>query len=62
MKVGIETMTVIREWRGVLVNAVKNGYPVTDEFIATYRPVCHEPSVGRRGGVDLSFLPVSQAG
>ena len=30
-------MTVIREWRGALVNAVKNGYPVTDELMANYR-------------------------
>jgi hypothetical protein len=30
-------MTVVREWRGALVNAVKNGYPVTDGFVANYR-------------------------
>jgi hypothetical protein len=30
-------MTVIREWRGALVNAVQNGYPVSDEFVAGYR-------------------------
>jgi hypothetical protein len=28
LKACIEEMTVIREWRGALVNAVKNGYPV----------------------------------
>jgi hypothetical protein len=37
LKAGIEEMTVIREWRGALVNAVQNGYPVTDEFVAGYR-------------------------
>ena len=37
MKAGIEAMSVIREWRGAIVNAVKNGYPVTDEFMANYR-------------------------
>ncbi len=37
LKTGIEEMTVIREWRGALVNAVQNGYPVTDEFVAGYR-------------------------
>jgi hypothetical protein len=37
MKAGIEAMTVVREWRGAIVNAVKNGYPVTDEFVANYR-------------------------
>jgi hypothetical protein len=37
LKAGIEEMTVIREWRGALVNAVQNGYPVSDEFVAGYR-------------------------
>ncbi len=37
MRAGIEEMSVIREWRGALVNAVQNGYPVTDAFVATYR-------------------------
>jgi hypothetical protein len=37
MNAGIEAMSVIREWRSALVNAVKNGYPVTDGFVAGYR-------------------------
>jgi hypothetical protein len=37
MKAGIEEMSVIREWRSALVNAVQNGYPVTDAFVAGYR-------------------------
>ena len=37
MKAGIEEMSFIREWRGALVNAVQNGYPVTDEFVDGYR-------------------------
>lgn len=37
LKAGIEEMSEIREWRGALVNAVQNGYPVTDEFVAGYR-------------------------
>jgi cysteinyl-tRNA synthetase len=37
MKAGIEAMSVVREWRGMIVNAVKNGYPVTDELMANYR-------------------------
>jgi len=37
LKAGIEEMTVIREWRGALINAVQNGYPVTDAFVANYR-------------------------
>jgi len=30
-------MSVSREWRGALVNAVNNGYPVADAFVAGYR-------------------------
>jgi hypothetical protein len=37
MKAGIEEMSVIREWRSALVNAVQNGYPLTDEFVAGYQ-------------------------
>ena len=37
MKAGIEEMSVIREWRSALVNAVQNGYPVTDVFVASYQ-------------------------
>jgi hypothetical protein len=37
LKAGIEAMSVIREWRSALVNAVQNGYPVTDDLVAGYR-------------------------
>ena len=37
LKAGIEEMSVIREWRSALVNAVQNGYPVTDAFVSGYR-------------------------
>lgn len=37
LKAGIEEMSVIREWRSALVNAVQNGYAVTDDFVAGYR-------------------------
>ena len=37
MKAGIEEMSVIREWRSALVNAVQNGYAVTDTFVAGYQ-------------------------
>ncbi len=37
MRAGIEEMSVIREWRSGLLNAVQNGYPVTDAFVAGYR-------------------------
>jgi hypothetical protein len=37
LKAGIEEMSVIREWRSALVNAVQNGYALTDEFVAGYQ-------------------------
>jgi hypothetical protein len=37
LRAGIEVMSVVREWRSALVNAVQNGYPITDDFMATYR-------------------------
>ena len=37
MKAGIEEMSVIREWRAALVNAVQNGYPVTNELVSGYQ-------------------------
>jgi hypothetical protein len=37
LKAAIETMAVIREWRNALVNAVRNGIPVTDDSDVSYR-------------------------
>jgi hypothetical protein len=37
IKAGIEEMSIIREWRSALVNAVQNGYPVTDALVAGYQ-------------------------
>jgi hypothetical protein len=37
LRAGIEEMSVIREWRSALVNAIRNGYPISDEFISRYR-------------------------
>jgi len=37
LRAGIEYMSVIREWRSALIDAVQNGYPVTDAFAAAYR-------------------------
>jgi hypothetical protein len=37
MKAGIEEMTVIREWRSTLMNAVQNGFPLTDEIVNRFR-------------------------
>ena len=37
LKAGIEEMSIIREWRSALMNAVQNGYPVTDAFVSGYQ-------------------------
>jgi hypothetical protein len=37
MKAGIEQMTVIREWRTALANAVQNGFPITEDWLSAYR-------------------------
>ncbi|MFZ0794557.1 MAG: hypothetical protein WAM65_12355 [Candidatus Korobacteraceae bacterium] len=37
LRAGIEYMSEIREWRSALMDAVQNGYPVTDAFMASYR-------------------------
>ena len=33
----IETLSDIREWRSALLNAVENGYPITDAWMGGYR-------------------------
>jgi hypothetical protein len=37
LNAGIETMSDIREWRSALLNAVENGFPVTEAWMANYR-------------------------
>jgi hypothetical protein len=37
LKAGIEEMSVIREWRSALLNALQNGCAVTDDFVGGYR-------------------------
>jgi len=34
---GIEEMSIIREWRSTLTNAVQRGYPVTNDWISSFR-------------------------
>jgi hypothetical protein len=36
LNAGIETMSDIREWRSALLNAVQNGFPVTESWMANY--------------------------
>jgi len=37
LKAGIEEMSVIREWRSALVNAVQTNSPVNDDWLSGYR-------------------------
>jgi hypothetical protein len=37
IRAGIEEMSVIREWRSTLTNAVQRGYPVTEDWIVGFR-------------------------
>ena len=37
LRAAIEEMSVIREWRSSLINAIRQGYPVTEEWVATLR-------------------------
>jgi|SRR5271170_4579694 len=36
LKAAIEQMSVIREWRSTLLNAVQRGFPVTDDWITNF--------------------------
>jgi hypothetical protein len=37
MKAGIEEINLLREWASPLANAIQNGYPVADNWVAGYR-------------------------
>ena len=37
LRAGIEVMSVVREWRSAIVNAVQNNQPVTDDWVSGYR-------------------------
>ena len=37
LRAGIEEMSVIREWRSALINAIRQGYPVTEAWVAGFR-------------------------
>ena len=37
LRAGIEEMAMIREWRTALTNAVQNGFPIGDDWMAIYR-------------------------
>jgi len=37
MKAGIEEINLLREWASPLANAIQNGYPISDAWVAAYR-------------------------
>ena len=37
LKAGLEEMAVIREWRSGLINAIRQGHPVTEDWVGTFR-------------------------
>jgi hypothetical protein len=37
IRAGIEEMSIVREWRSTLTNAVQRGYPITDDWIGSFR-------------------------
>jgi hypothetical protein len=42
LRAAIEEMSVIREWRSALINAVRQGYPVTEDWVAGFRGQAQE--------------------
>jgi hypothetical protein len=37
LKAGIEAMSLVREWHSALANAIKNGFPIAESWLAGYR-------------------------
>ena len=37
IKAGIEEISLMREWASTLANAIQNAYPVSEEWVASYR-------------------------
>ncbi len=37
LEAGIEAMSNVREWRSALANTIRNGYPISESALATYR-------------------------
>jgi len=37
LKAGLEEMTVIREWRSALITAIRQGHPVTEDWVGAFR-------------------------
>ena len=37
LKAGIEAMSMVREWHSALANAIQNGFPIAENWLASYR-------------------------
>jgi len=37
LKAGIEAMSMVREWHSALANAIQNGFPIAENWLAGYR-------------------------
>ncbi len=65
LRAGIETMTVIREWRIAIVNAIQTGNPVTDSWVTGYRTTAQSKlalvSVAATTDSDRQALPMLQS-
>ena len=65
LRAGIETMTVIREWRIAIVNAVQTGNPVIDSWVTGYRTTAQSKlalvSVAATTDSDRLALPMLQS-
>ncbi len=65
LRAGIETMTVIREWRIAIVNAIQTGNPVSDSWVTGYRTTAQSKlalvSVAATTDSDRQALPLLQS-
>jgi hypothetical protein len=64
LRAGIEEMSVIREWRIAIVNAVQNNQPVSDNWVSGYRRTAESKlslaSVAVNTDTDRKALPLLQ--
>ena len=64
LRAGIEEMSVIREWRIAIVNAVQNNQPVSDDWVSGYRRTAESKlslvSVAVNTDTDRKALPLLQ--
>jgi hypothetical protein len=64
LRAAIEEMSVIREWRSAIVNAVQNNQPVSDDWVSGYRRTAESKlslvSVAVNTDSDRKALPLLQ--